>query len=825
MEEIKNVENNDNDENEEEKLIIENEWERINDTISLMIQKKIKKKEVENIEKKNYKIIVIIDFDKNNERKLLIKNGNNFTIFSISNKLRKIKFTFYVNDVKVEKDRIVLNPKEILDYIHRYNFKTPCYYKDTILHKINFGAVNDIFENIQVTEIFDLNMEDIPDVNEFQKHKLKIDNKVKDLYVDDNIDEFSDKIYNGLFQKTQKREDLNKIIESYIEDNNPILFLTGPYKIGKSVSILNSMENLGFQYLYIDLKYITSIKDENRSSYIFKECFRLFNSYKNYYNFLKTNYKLFLNLDDILLFIRFLIINMKNLFYDIIAIVLDNYEDFYMKKKLTNIYVENIIEILSKSKLKLIICGNGLYFNNLISEHFSGAKMKIDFYYIDDLQLQNLRQPNNDYLDYLINKYKIQSKVLFYLVLFKKALNPITGFIDFKNIGDFPSQFFIFKKKTNDKNIFIQFYSSELINNIDRDIKFYLLSGIVFDDLNYFNNLGFKGIVEEEIILTEFELGKIFSTNIEENNILTVKEIVSISSEVCPTNKKIDYNNPIIIRQSLSSAKLLDACLIIRDTLFFIQIGLNKDIANIYKILNQNFDSLLNDVSNYIRKEIKEYKILFIFDKMQIHNIYNKLNELREKKKQLQNILLQDNINLKNPMKTDKSDINYKEFIKLKKQISNLIYKIGPEICENKGVPYLLFSLDDFKLYAQDFIIKNLEDFYNTIIAKSNKIPEIIIAQLKELEDFKNLKNLKFLTKIGSKIMGISLDNNFCFLNCEATNFFDFNIEYYLDNNYFKISFKGGKIDSKVNEDDYSDYYLLEATFIKKKKIVKGIDD
>ena len=149
--------------------------------------------------------------------------------------------------------------------------------------------------------------------------------------------------------------------------------------------------------------------------------------------------------------------------------------------------------------MKLIIWGNGKFFNKLISKYFSDKSMNYNFIYIDNLKL-NLNKDNNEYIDYLSNKYKNNiSKITFYLILFKKALHSINGFEDFKNIIDFPSQNFIFNKYTNNnKDVSLTFiFDNNSKNFLDNNIKFYLLSDITFSGLNYLNNLSFTGIIEE----------------------------------------------------------------------------------------------------------------------------------------------------------------------------------------------------------------------------------------------------------------------------------------------------------------------------------------
>ena len=75
-------------------------------------------------------------------------------------------------------------------------------------------------------------MEDIPNSISFKNYLKKNLKEVKNLYINDNINMFCRKIYNGLYKTTTKRDELEKKIKGFIQSNNSALFLAGPTKIG-----------------------------------------------------------------------------------------------------------------------------------------------------------------------------------------------------------------------------------------------------------------------------------------------------------------------------------------------------------------------------------------------------------------------------------------------------------------------------------------------------------------------------------------------------------------------------------------------------------------
>ena len=791
---------------EDSKGFIIANWKTIKQNIIVMNNKEIKAKEIDNITNNEYKITIKIEKGK---KKLIIENQIDLGTFNIRDNYRTINFIYYIEGAKNEKNNIILNPEEILYYINKYKIKNPVYIRKNNYYYIKTSNIAQIFENNEINDIMDSNMKDILHKDKYREFLMKEGDKVINLYINDNINDiykYCNTINNGDFIITEKRDNFCNKIKNYLKnDKDNLLFLSGPSKIGKTISILNEINNSNKKYLYIDIKYLTDLNDNDKRLYLYNECFRLFDLYDDYYNFIKNNYEIFYKLDDILDFIQCLANSMKD-FYEVI-IIIDNYDDIYVKEKLWYNYIDKLIQY---KIIKFIFCGNGIIFNRFIQLYFSNNILCYKFIYIKTLYL-NLDCKNNDYLNYLKKKYDGKnSKILCFLILFKKALDPINGFDNFSNFNDFPSQFFIFEKKLN--KVFIKFYNDNLSIILENDIKLYLLQDIVFFDLDLFNNFGFKGIIEEELILTLLELGKIIiSSPIEEKNILKVSEILSIKNE-SNINNEINIKNPIIIRQTFSSAKALDACIIIDNTAFFIQIGLNKKLLSINKVLKINFVKLLNDVSTYINIKLNGYKLIFIFDKERIEKIYSIYEKKIEQSNELYNYFKENNINLNNITNRIKVDNEYKKFIKLKKDISKFSSKIGPEVCDIKGFGYLLFSLKDFHLYTYDGnIINDKKQLFNMKI-KNTKYPKNIIILLNEYEDFKILKDFQILGKIETKLKECSLEKKFSFLNCDILNFKNFNIEYYMNHCFYKISFKDGKINSDFNDREYSNYYLLKPS-------------
>ena len=832
---------------ENAKIYIANNWDIINNYITDMINKKISIIKIEDLKiDSNYYITITIEDSKVNLITLNKNDKDDLSYFLIEKIFRRIKFIFEKNGKKYEKTNIIFNSDEIINYIYDYDIKNPNYLLNNRLFSINYSNINEIFNNLYIEEIYDVKI-DIPDTYFIKNYYIKkLGNKVLNLYIDDNMNKYCSNIYNGKYEITTKRKKINNEINNFIQSEDPFLFITGTAFCGKSVTILEKLEESNKKFLYLDFKYIYDLQDDNsKRQYIIKECMRLFDNYYNYKQFIITNHNIFLHMNNVLFLIKLLIQIIIEKFKNNALIIIDNYDDIYVDRKLDYIYIENLLK--HNDKAKIIFCGNGNFFNYLIIHYFSGKNNKYKFLYIDNLNL-DLSNDNNDYINYLNKKYNNnKSKIIFYLLLFKRAINPINisfiidtfylkyaeaasyslekynGFINFENMDEFPSQFFEFKKI--DKVVTINFYKTNYENFVDNDVKIFLIKDIIFFDLTLFNNSAFKGIVEEELIITLIEMGKIILTKeIDKNNIIKVKEILSIKEENKDNYNKINLEDPIIIRQTNSSAEALDLCIIINNTALLIQIGINKNRNSIIKVINKKYNSLINYISNYINKKIYNFQLLFIFDKNKIETLYEEFNAKLNAKK-----ILQEKLNIVNIRKITneiKSNIDYQNYKKLKNEISKFSYKLGPEVCKIKKIQYLLFSLNNFKLYQHGGgIINDTNQFFNILnLNKNSKIPKNIIVQLRNYEDFQNLIEIKYLSQVESQLNQCTIEKKFCFLNCDNADYQNFNIIYFLKNICYKISFIDGII-SDDNKEDYSYYYLLSIRsarfgklFLKRKK-------
>lgn len=101
----------------------------------------------------------------------------------------------------------------------------------------------------------------------------------------------------------------------------------------------------------------------------------------------------------------------------------------------------------------------------MIYNYFKGNPLGYEFFYINNLDIkieESLGEDSNEYLQYLLQRYNNNmNEVIFYLILFKKVTNPISGFDDFMIIKDFPSQFHEFIGEKRENKAIIKFYNEK----------------------------------------------------------------------------------------------------------------------------------------------------------------------------------------------------------------------------------------------------------------------------------------------------------------------------------------------------------------------------
>ena len=289
----------------------------------------------------------------------------------IFNNSRKIKFVFFEKLLKIEKTHLILTPNDINYYINKYNIENPKYKKGDNYYSINSINEKDIFDNLDIFEILDGTGGDIPSIEIFKKYNERSFNDISNLYILDNYDNNCKNIFNNKYKKTIKRNELENKINNFIKSEHPILFLTGPEKTGKSITIIKSLINSSKKFLYLDISIIYKLPKNEKKKYIFLELLRLFNYYKEYTFIINKYFNIFENTDNIIQFTKnliqeFIINEIKNT----IVLVLDNYDDLYTHEAFSNTFISYLNIILKK--IKLILCGNGKFFNYLINQYFSG---------------------------------------------------------------------------------------------------------------------------------------------------------------------------------------------------------------------------------------------------------------------------------------------------------------------------------------------------------------------------------------------------------------------------------------------------------------------
>lgn len=818
----------------EAKKIIEDNWEYIKEEKDKLNKNKSLNKIPLKVNKTNY-TINLIKIEKKEEILNIInmkKVPDNAFKYNIYKESRMIKF-FHLSKNKLElNENLVCNPKDINFYLKKYNIQLPKYKLNNEAKSISSNGAKDVFKLENVTEIYDAKNESILNINDFSEVLGRTYEKVSDNYINAEENEISNNINNGKYIITDRRIILENKIKNFIINKDSFLFLTGPRKIGKSLTILQVLNTEDQRYIYFDLSLLKKLDKKKKYNCLIKEFYRLFDSYSIYIEFMKDFSDKMIGLDNILKFIlKFIdyISKLSNLFEEKIIIIIDNYDDLLVQNPIDQKYVEAIQEkLLMNKQIKFIICGSGQIFNEMIYNYFKGNSLKYNFFYINNMGIMNLENYNNnpdEYLEYLNEKYKNNlNQVIFFIILFKKLTNPITGFDDFKNIKEFPSQFYEFIKQKGNNKIIIQFYKEDVFKELENKIKYNNLNDLVFQDLKYFKNNSFKGFVEEELIINLIEIGKLLSNfQICKENIITVNELINIKNEKIINEIKVDL--PILIKQLSGYGESIDIILIVNKKAIFIQIGINKEKSDIDKVKSINYDTLLKNVSTFLDIQLNSYEIVFIFEKEHQEQLYKDFNDISNIVKEKREYLLMKYKKLKPKTNLEKADNIFEEYEEKSKKLSYFSSTVGAEVCKTYNIPYLLFSISNFKLYNKENILLNSYKDLLDSIEEENKIPKNIINQLKQIEFFKDISKVNIYSKMEKKIFDgmlkgdINLNFNNFYLNCNELSFNDFNIEYYEDKNeYKKVAFKNGIIVSneKITNEEYSDYYLIK--YLKKKR-------
>ena len=423
-------------------------------------------------------------------------------------------------------------------------------------------------------------------------------------------------------------------------------------------------------------------------------------------------------------------------------VIIDNIND--MDEDDIN-YLNDIIQLFDKKNFffKLIICGNGPYFNqkfiefyikkNILSMDSNFAKNQLpEFFYLynaDKDEIKKIIDENNKEIklnkeeneDELISKEEKEiDKYSFYCLYFAEELDnktfkrdTIIQNIDF--IKGLPLEYFEIKIEGNNmsfkfySNLFKKCFKNKIVAEIEKDT---LTKSLMKNDYPR----TFFGICFEKLITLLLMYNKLEIENLifKKNSIKKIKEIAMLKEEqyTGPKYNNEEINTPILIIQENFFGSLYNLVIITKhNNLYysdFIQIGVDKDKDQINKIIKD----LENNYSLY------KQNILEIFG-----------------------------------IQTNFISVNF--IFDLKTQEKGK-YLLGTKICEEFMINSYLFSFEDCSLYEL-----NNADNNNKLIKINDYFPSFIINEDRKKENYSINLNKKRKKKSSSG-------------NNKITNFFHF---------------------------------------------------
>lgn len=427
------------------KIIIENNWEYIKGERDKLNNSNELNRISLKVDKNNYTVTLI----KIQEEEIINliyfkKDPDKILSYEIYKESRIIKFVHLTESGEEKKENLVCNPKDIGFYLKKYNIQFPKYKLNNETKSIGSNGEESVFKQEKVTEIYDGKNESILNPNDFEEYFLRTYEKAIDYYLNIEENNIVNDINDGKYLKNDSRRILENTVKNFIKNKDSFLFLTGLRKIGKSLTILKVLRFGNTSHIYFDLSLLKKLDKKKQYNYFIKEFYKLFNSYTTYIEFIRDFCDKIIGLDNILNFILKFIDNIStllNLFDDKIIIFIDNYDDLLVQNAINQEYIETLQKKIPMNKqIKFIICGSGQYFNEMIYNYFKGNYLQYNFFYINNMGIMTLEKFYNnpdEYLEYLNKKYNNNSsQVIFFIILFKKVTNPITGFDDFKNIKE-----------------------------------------------------------------------------------------------------------------------------------------------------------------------------------------------------------------------------------------------------------------------------------------------------------------------------------------------------------------------------------------------------
>ena len=191
--------------------------------------------------------------------------------YNIEKNSRKINFKKKEQDIQ----KIIFQSDEIIKYCKDLQFVHAVYDEDD---KSNISVTSSncasIFFNEKIIEIYDDEFKmNINEKNFNDIHKNK--KKVSELYYNIPNMQISSQINSDYYCNSDKRDMLYRNIQYYIKKNY-FVFLTGPQKIGKTITILSYFRDFSMLYLDFNLLFNEGKTKNNIKKIIYYETMNLF---------------------------------------------------------------------------------------------------------------------------------------------------------------------------------------------------------------------------------------------------------------------------------------------------------------------------------------------------------------------------------------------------------------------------------------------------------------------------------------------------------------------------------------------------------------------
>lgn len=611
---------------------------------------------------------------------------------------------------------IVLSPNANLDDSNVSNNDYSSAFYDTTINNILIYSAS----NILTQENFNKRLIERFGFEDFQIKELSLNAQ---KYFADTAD--------NKFIQFEGTSDYTTKLLRYVEkiDYKKILYFLGIKGCGKSTLLLAFVQyihNLKRDWgtMYFNARYLNNLSLVGNKKNLLKESLYLVSNLDELRKF--KEYQPFKNIDEISIpiftikhFIKEVIKNYKNIFLEhkeCIIFIIDNFQ--IGNETEVNCLKDIIRDITSAPfNLKLIISGVGKFFGQKIRKHFLKNVNNIEsVIYMDSKifeykkfnkniivsELGNLPplyyfsfKPNINYLSFKENKIneeknylqKFNFMNLFYSLDINKLVIPLN---ELENLDIFDSlpDYYNINYVQNDK-IKFEINNPIFLESIKQTIEF-MVQKDMYKKIIFEKKLPETacGYAEEYLITLLFKYNKFKVKNLcEFEHIKKIKSIFDLKNMPNINFAEI-YNGNILVTQDFFGENYdLLAIITIQkiDYAIFIQIGVDKDETKIKKIseeLSYNYEKYIKHLNYSFKKNITYVNLLFIFDEK---NQESKIHKLSGK-------------------------------------------SCGSKICENLGIDYLWYSLEQDQLFS----VKFSQKIFNKKFPITEYIPNKFLLHKKE---------------------------------------------------------------------------------------------